>query len=90
MAKAVRIGLLLGDPCGIGPELVARLVTGGELDPDAATIVLSDPRLLARGARLAGIELRLPEVASPDAAEPGTAALLRGHRSISRPRRSAR
>ena len=39
MAKAVRVGLLLGDPCGIGPELVARLVTGGELDPDTATIV---------------------------------------------------
>ena len=78
MAVTVRIGLLLGDPCGIGPELVARLVTGSELDPDTATIVLGEPRLLARGARHAGIELRLPEVSSPDEADPGTAALLRG------------
>jgi 4-hydroxythreonine-4-phosphate dehydrogenase len=78
MAKAVRVGLLLGDPCGIGPELVARLVTGGELDPDSATIVIGEPSLLARGAQHAGIELRLPEVASADAADPGSAALLRG------------
>ena len=78
MAVTVRIGLLLGDPCGIGPELVARLVTGSELDPDTATIVLGDPGVLGRGAQHAGIELRLPEVFSPDEAGPGTAALLRG------------
>jgi 4-hydroxy-L-threonine phosphate dehydrogenase PdxA len=28
MASAARVGLLLGDPCGIGPELVAKLVAG--------------------------------------------------------------
>jgi 4-hydroxythreonine-4-phosphate dehydrogenase len=78
MGKAARVGLLLGDPCGVGPELVARLVAGGELDPDAATIVIGEPRLLARGARHAGIERLLPEVSSPDEAEPGTATLLRG------------
>ena len=87
MAKAARVGLLLGDPCGIGPELVARLVAGGELDPDAATIVIGEPRLLARGARHAGVELRLAEVASPDEADPryrGAAA-----RAIARPGRGA-
>jgi 4-hydroxy-L-threonine phosphate dehydrogenase PdxA len=78
MARAVRVGLLLGDPCGIGPELVARLLTGGELDPDTATIVIGEPRILARGAQHAGIELRLPEASSADAADPGTVALLRG------------
>ena len=78
MAKAARVGLLLGDPCGIGPELIAKLMAEGELDPDAATIVIGEPRLLARGARCAGTELRLPEVSSPDEAARGTAALLRG------------
>ena len=78
MAKAARVGLLLGDPCGIGPELVAKLMAGGELDPDAATIVIGEPGVLARGARCAGVELGLPEVSSPDEAARGTAALLRG------------
>jgi 4-hydroxythreonine-4-phosphate dehydrogenase len=78
MARAARVGLLLGDPCGIGPELVARLVAGGDVDPDAATLVIGEPRVLARGTRHAGIELRLPELSSPDEAAEGTAALLRG------------
>ena len=78
MARAARVGLLLGDPCGIGPELVARLVAAGELDPDVATIVIGEPRLLARGARHAGVAPRLPEVSSPDAATQGSAALLPG------------
>jgi hypothetical protein len=28
MASAARVGLLRGEPCGIGPELVAKLVAG--------------------------------------------------------------
>jgi 4-hydroxythreonine-4-phosphate dehydrogenase len=78
MARAARVGLLLGDPCGIGPELVARLVAARELDPDAATVVIGDPRVLGRGARHAGVTLRLPEISSPDAATQGSAALLPG------------
>ena len=78
MAGPARVGLLLGDPCGIGPELVAKLLAGGELDPGVATIVIGEPRVLARGAEHAGVELRLPEVSSPDAVAEGSAALLRG------------
>jgi 4-hydroxy-L-threonine phosphate dehydrogenase PdxA len=29
----VRVGLLLGDPCGVGPELVAKLLASDALDP---------------------------------------------------------
>jgi 4-hydroxythreonine-4-phosphate dehydrogenase len=78
MASAARVGLLLGDPCGIGPELVAKLVADGHLDPDVATVVIGDPRLLARGAQHARTELQLPEVSSPHEAVRGTAALLHG------------
>jgi 4-hydroxythreonine-4-phosphate dehydrogenase len=75
---SARVGLLLGDPCGIGPELVAKLLAGDELDPAAATIVIGEPRVLARGAEHAGVELRLPEVSSPEAVAEGAAALLQG------------
>ena len=78
MARPVRVGLLLGDPCGIGPELVAKLLAGEELDPGVATIVIGEPRVLARGAEHAGIELRLPEASGPDAVAGGSAALMAG------------
>jgi 4-hydroxy-L-threonine phosphate dehydrogenase PdxA len=32
MPDLPRVGLLLGDPSGIGPELVARLLSGDDLD----------------------------------------------------------
>jgi 4-hydroxythreonine-4-phosphate dehydrogenase len=78
MSGPARVGLLLGDPCGIGPELVAKLLAGGELDTGVATIVIGEPRVLARGAEFAGVELRLPEASGPDAVAEGSAALLRG------------
>jgi 4-hydroxythreonine-4-phosphate dehydrogenase len=78
MSEPPRVGLLLGDPCGIGPELVAKLVGDQELDPDGATVVIGEPRVLARGAEHAGVELRLPEASGPDAVPAGTAALVRG------------
>ena len=77
MSRLARVGLLLGDPCGIGPELVARLLSG-ELDPGVATVVIGEPRVLARAAEHAGVELRLSEASSPDAVAEGSAALLRG------------
>jgi 4-hydroxythreonine-4-phosphate dehydrogenase len=76
MSSPVRVGLLLGDPCGIGPELVAKLLAGGEVDPGVATIVIGEPRLLARGAEHAGVNLQLPEVSSPDGVAEGSAALI--------------
>jgi 4-hydroxythreonine-4-phosphate dehydrogenase len=76
MARAARVGLLLGDPCGIGPELVARLLAGGDLEPGGATVVIAEPRVLARGADHAGVELRLPVITTPDEAEDGSAALV--------------
>ena len=78
MSRPARVGLLLGDPCGIGPQLVAKLLAGGEFDTGVATIVIGEPRVLARGAEFAGTPLRLPKVPGPDAVAEGTAALLQG------------
>jgi 4-hydroxythreonine-4-phosphate dehydrogenase len=61
-----RVALLLGDPSGIGPELVAKLLGGGDLDPEVQTIVLGDPSVLARGQTIAGVDLDVPVVGSPD------------------------
>jgi len=55
-------------------------VTGGELDPEVATIVIGEPRLLSRGAEFAGVELRLPAISSPEEADvhAGGAVLMQG------------
>jgi 4-hydroxythreonine-4-phosphate dehydrogenase len=78
MTRSARVGLLLGDPCGIGPELVAKLLTENDLDPGVATVVIGEPRVLARGAEHAGVELRLSEISSPGRATEGSAALMQG------------
>jgi 4-hydroxythreonine-4-phosphate dehydrogenase len=73
-----RVGLLLGDPSGIGPELVAKLLGGGELDPEVQTIVLGDPSVLARGQTIAGVDLDLPVVGSLDGFDGPGPVLLEG------------
>jgi hypothetical protein len=71
MSEPERVGLLLGDPCGIGPELIARLLAVDGLDPEVATVVIGEPRVLARGADHAGVVLRLPEASGLDAVTTG-------------------
>ncbi|MGH6913190.1 MAG: 4-hydroxythreonine-4-phosphate dehydrogenase PdxA [Geminicoccales bacterium] len=63
-----RTALLLGDAAGIGPEIVAKLLAGGDLDPAFETTVIGDPRVLERGAAIAGVALGLPVVPSLDGA----------------------
>ena len=60
-----RIGLLLGDPCGIGPELVARLLGEG-IDPEVTTLVIGEPRVLARARAIVEVDADPPLVASVD------------------------
>jgi 4-hydroxythreonine-4-phosphate dehydrogenase len=50
--RAARIGVTLGDPAGIGPEIVARALA---LDGDDDVIVLGDRALLERAAALVGV-----------------------------------
>lgn len=56
-----RIGVLPGDPNGVGPELLAKLLaeTAGETMADI--IVIGDEHVIAAGASVAGVSLSLPE-----------------------------
>jgi 4-hydroxythreonine-4-phosphate dehydrogenase len=75
---SARVGLLLGDPCGVGPELVARLLASAELDPEVATVVIGEPRILRRGQAIADAARALPEIAHPDEVAGCGPALLPG------------
>lgn len=81
-----RLAMVLGDPAGIGPELVARLLS----DPDARTradiLLIADRDELERGCRLAGSRFPFATIASPAdfAPESGTPQLYE-YRGDARP-----
>jgi 4-hydroxythreonine-4-phosphate dehydrogenase len=77
MPHLPRVGLLLGDPCGVGPELVAKLLGGDDLDREALTVVIGEPRVLARGQQIAGVALDVRVVDQLNGSD-GPMVLLRG------------
>ena len=64
-----RLAVMLGDRYGVGPELVARLVSSFQLPNDVAGVIVGDPSVWAAGRAVSGAG-DLPMVASfADAAE---------------------
>jgi 4-hydroxythreonine-4-phosphate dehydrogenase len=49
------VALTLGDPAGIGPELIARLLSQADLLAQARIVLVGDPWLWAQGQRTAGL-----------------------------------
>lgn len=60
-----RVGLLPGDACGIGPEILARLLASGALEPEVQTVVMAIPACWR--AEIAGATLNLPVLNAPAA-----------------------
>lgn len=61
-AALPRLALLMGDMTGIGPELVARVVSDRRLADIARIAILGDRRVLDMGARDAGVALSVRSV----------------------------
>lgn len=62
-----RIGVLLGDPNGVGPELAAKLLAADDIGGRADVIVIGDKGILGAGAAVAGC--RVPVRIIADIAE---------------------
>ncbi len=60
-----RLALLLGDMTGIGPEIVARVLTDGRLEDAARICLIGDARVLALGLKDAGVKLDVQMIKSP-------------------------
>jgi 4-hydroxythreonine-4-phosphate dehydrogenase len=72
-----RVAITLGDPAGIGPELVARLLADPSTTETADIVLISDERELADAQADAGVEFSYGEPGSPrlhdnGAVRPGT------------------
>jgi 4-hydroxythreonine-4-phosphate dehydrogenase len=65
-----RIALAVGDPAGIGPELAARLLADAEVTAATDIIAIGDARVLAEGARVAGVSLDVETVSPGDTLPP--------------------
>jgi len=58
--------LTMGDPAGIGPEILARTLALASLRREARLVAVGDPEVLERAARHAGAKVRF-RVIAPDA-----------------------
>ena len=63
-ATLPRIAVIPGDPAGIGPELVAKLLSEPEVATAASVLLVGDRHVLELGERQAGTSLSLREVGS--------------------------
>jgi 4-hydroxythreonine-4-phosphate dehydrogenase len=64
------IAITMGDPCGIGPEIVLKAFSGGLPAP---ALVVGDPGLLAREAARLKLPLAIETIASPASLSAGPA-----------------
>ncbi|PXW97605.1 4-hydroxythreonine-4-phosphate dehydrogenase [Sphaerotilus hippei] len=62
--QAPVVALTLGDPAGIGAELIARLLARADLVAQANVVLVGDPWLWAEGQRIAGLSVTTIPVAS--------------------------
>ncbi|KPK07824.1 MAG: 4-hydroxythreonine-4-phosphate dehydrogenase [Betaproteobacteria bacterium SG8_39] len=76
-AQRPRIGLVLGDPAGIGAELAARLLADPRTHDAAAVQVIGDARLLAAGAKIARVALPAVDIDERANADPAALPLGR-------------
>ena len=58
-----RLALAMGDAAGISPELTARMLADDAVREAAAIFVIGDARVLAEGAKVAGVDLDIDMVA---------------------------
>ena len=64
-----KIAIIPGDPSGIGPELVAKLLHDDHVQQSADILLVGDAHLWQRGAAQAEIKLALRSIASDQLAE---------------------
>ncbi len=56
----------IGCPAGVGPELSARILADREITSGARIIAIGDARVLARGAKVAGVTLDIVTIGAND------------------------
>jgi 4-hydroxythreonine-4-phosphate dehydrogenase len=72
------IAVTMGDPAGIGPEIVVKAFAEEGFRDEGRSLVVGDPEILERAAKLLELPLRANEISEPEEAafEPGAVDVL--------------
>ena len=72
------IGITMGDPVGVGPEIICMALDQGTIHEQARPVVIGDPEIMDRALRITRTPLRIQAIEDPAAVvhEPGTIHLL--------------
>ncbi|MEW6751846.1 MAG: 4-hydroxythreonine-4-phosphate dehydrogenase PdxA [Candidatus Latescibacterota bacterium] len=72
------LAITLGDPCGVGPEVVARALADPEVHALCRPLVVGHPQVLQEAVRLVGADLEVRPVTGPEEGlyRPGSADVL--------------
>jgi 4-hydroxythreonine-4-phosphate dehydrogenase len=78
MSERPRIGITLGDPAGVGPEIILRTFQDSELCNAVRMLVIGDGDVLRHYAQLLDLDISVSDVRSPEEAlyQPGTIDVL--------------
>lgn len=57
--KRNRIGITMGDPCGIGPEVILKALTSQRVGDEVDFIVIGSERVLSRVAENLGLKVKI-------------------------------
>ena len=69
------IGITMGDPAGVGPEICLKLLNDQSLIGTCRLIVLGDVKVLARVGQICGLPVPTKVISAADLSEPGVLAL---------------
>lgn len=77
MKKPV-IAVPIGDPAGVGPEIVAKSVASKEVQEAADCIIVGDKKVMENAIKIVGADLTVKEIAAPEEADfkPGVLNLI--------------
>ena len=65
-----KLAITMGDPGGVGPEIIARAVFSEEIRGLCSPIVIGDRSVMEEAMRIAGLALRLKVIADPGESRP--------------------
>ncbi|MGH2600547.1 MAG: 4-hydroxythreonine-4-phosphate dehydrogenase PdxA, partial [Dehalococcoidia bacterium] len=65
MGELPVVAITIGDPAGVGPEVVAAALAGGDVAAMCRPVVIGDRGVLERAARTMGVSLKMRSVSGP-------------------------
>src|SRR5512133_1987044 len=73
MSEKSLIAITMGDPCGVGPEIIVKAFPSADNAGDCTLFVIGDPGALRRAVATCGSQLEVVEIETPEQARHTTA-----------------